>query len=78
MKFKLVIIPILLAAKFASACPPEVVINTSKEKWLPYDQEMLIYARKRCKQIWPDASCLKIFKKYEPQSYSVICGADKK
>lgn len=64
----------LLALLFALSCPKPEVVNTSDLPWNDHDQKTLEYAKKRCGEIYPDAPCVKWFKKYAFQSYSVICG----
>jgi hypothetical protein len=59
----------------ALSCPKTVIVNTSGHPWNKQDQETLDYTRKRCVQIYEDAPCVKWFKKWGKQDYSVICGA---
>jgi len=57
------------------SCPKTEIVNTTKFPWNDFDQQNLEYAQKRCSEIYPDAPCAKLFKKYGEQDYSVICGA---
>lgn len=58
----------------AISCPSTEIINTSGYPWNDYDQEMLEYSKKRCSELYSDAECVKMFKKYGEKDYSVICG----
>ena len=54
------------------SCPKEVFINVSKYPWNDWDRSRIIYARKVCRKdkISP---CMKWFKKWGKQDYSVLC-----
>jgi hypothetical protein len=56
-------------------CPRTTMINTSGFPWNGHDRKTLKYTKKRCGEIYPDAPCVKWFKKWGKQDYSVICGA---
>lgn len=58
----------------AATCPETKMLNTSKEPWNDYDMSIYKYATKRCKELYSDAECVKLFKKYNVQQYSVVCG----
>jgi len=64
----------MLLLALALACPTTVIENTSKLKWTSYDTKMLNYAKKRCGELYKDSPCVKLFRKFEFQSYSVVCG----
>jgi hypothetical protein len=66
-------IPLLLAL----SCSPPVMQNKTKYPWNDFDRKELKYAQKRCGEIYKDSPCVKLFKKYDKNQYSVICG-DKK
>lgn len=66
-------IEFLLAVSLS--CPNVKIVNKSGLPWNDYDQSMLNQAKKRCGELYQDAPCVKLFKKYEKQAYSVICGA---
>ena len=53
------------------------MLNTSKFPWNDYDQSMLKQAEKRCGELYDDSPCVKLFKKYDKLSYTVICGEKK-
>lgn len=59
------------------SCPKTVMLNTSKFPWVDYDYEILDYSKKRCGQMYQNSPCVKLFKKYNKQQYSVICGSKK-
>ena len=68
----------VMFALSAGSCPQTKMLNTSKYGWNDYDMDMLKQAKKRCGELYPDAPCVKLFKKYDKLSYSVICGAPTK
>jgi hypothetical protein len=57
------------------SCPKTVMDNRTNFPWNKHDAETLEYAKKRCVQIYSDSPCVKYFKKWGKQDYSVICGA---
>lgn len=59
-----------------SSCPATVFQNDSKENWTRYDYEMYAVAQKRCGEIDENTPCLKLFKKYNIQQYTAICGEE--
>lgn len=61
----------------ALSCPAPVLQNVSGYPWNSYDKKEQRYAEKRCKQIYDDAPCLKLWRKFGKQDYSAICGAEK-
>ena len=62
----------------ALSCPKTVIVNATNLKWNKYDDQALSDAKKRCGELYPDAPCVKLFRKFNFQSYSVICGAENK
>jgi len=58
-------------------CPKTKMLNTSKYPWVDYDYEILEYSKKRCSQMYQNSPCVKLFKKYNKQQYSVLCGSKK-
>ena len=58
----------------ANDCPETRMVNVSKWNWDQHDKETLISVKSRCEQLYSDASCLKVFRKFGKQDYSVICG----
>jgi hypothetical protein len=42
------------------------------------DRTSLKSATGRCKEIYPDAPCLKVFEKRSERAYRAICGKEKK
>lgn len=56
------------------ACLPPKMLNVSIFPWNKYDYNILNQAKIRCGKIYPDSPCVKLFKKYNKQQYSVICG----
>ena len=59
------------------SCPETKMLNTSKFAWNDHDRVTLAHVKKRCGEIYPDAPCVKLFKKWGEKDYSVICGAPK-
>lgn len=60
------------------SCPTTTIQNTSGYPWNDYDTSILNQARKRCGEIYNDSPCIKLFKKWGKQDYSVICSEEKK
>lgn len=60
-----------------ASCPKTTMLNTSKYPWVKYDYEILDYSKKRCAQLYQNSPCVKLFKKYNKQQYSVVCGTEK-
>lgn len=56
-----------------SQCP-KVVVNNHTKKWTRNDQKVLDKANLRCKEIYPDAPCLKRFDKLDENRYTAVCG----
>jgi hypothetical protein len=57
----------------AQACLATVMQNTTKFPWNDYDYQILAQAKKRCPEIWSDSPCVKLFKKFGENQYSVVC-----
>lgn len=66
-------IPIILVL----SCPITVMQNITKYPWNDYDRSILKQTEKRCGEIYKDAPCVKLFKKWDKQDYSVVCGKEK-
>ncbi len=64
-----------LLLSVALNCPNPVIVNTSGFPWNDHDKNTLDYAKKRCSEIYEDSPCVKWFKKWGKQDYSVICGS---
>lgn len=58
----------------SATCPVTKMQNITKYPWNKYDYEILTYVKGRCSKIYPDAPCVKLFRKFGKQDYSVICG----
>ena len=58
------------------SCPQVKMVNVSGYPWNSYDRKELRYARKRCGEIYPDAKCVKLFRKFGKRDFTVICGAE--
>ena len=56
-------------------CAATLLVNESKEKWIPFDMAMQTEARERCRKEYPDTPCLKKFIKKDIQVYWAICGS---
>lgn len=59
----------------ALSCPEVKMQNVSGHPWNGYDKEILQQAKKRCGELYSDSPCVKLFRKWGKQDYSVICGA---
>jgi hypothetical protein len=55
-------------------CPHTAHVNKTDEPWNDYDKKIFLQVQKRCGQIYPDAPCVKLFRKFDTQSYTVLCG----
>jgi hypothetical protein len=59
-------------------CSEPKMQNVSRYPWNAFDRSTLRQAKKRCGELYPDDPCVKLFRKYEKLSYSVICGKGSK
>lgn len=62
-----------LMVHHARACEKTIIDNQTKE-WNNQDQVILERALKRCKELFPDAPCLKRFIKRDSTTYRAVCG----
>ena len=67
---------ILLLA--ALSCSPPVMQNVSKYPWNDYDKKEMKMAEKRCGELYSDAPCLKLWRKFGDRMYTAICAQEKK
>lgn len=67
----------MIALVLALSCPAPLMQNVSQFPWNDYDRKELRYAEKRCAEIYSDSPCVKLFRKFDKQSYSVICSGEK-
>ena len=67
----------MISLFIALSCLSPVMQNVTQFPWNDYDRSELKYAEKRCGEIYSDAPCVKLFRKYDKQSYTVICGKEK-
>lgn len=58
----------------ALSCSPVKMVNVSKEPWTQFDYQTLAKAKVRCKELYSDAPCVSLFRKFEPLMYTVMCG----
>ncbi len=65
---------LLVITLFSLSCSKTIIVNTTKYPWNSFDQKTLNQAKKRCGEIYPNAPCVKWFKKYGSIDYSIICG----
>lgn len=63
---------ILTLSIFLSCNEPKIENYT--KVWNNADQLHLEFAKKRCPEIYPEAPCVKLFRKKEKLVYNVICG----
>lgn len=54
-------------------CAAVIIVNMTST-WTQYDQDTLNRAKKRCREIYKDAPCLKKFTKKSNDAYTAICG----
>lgn len=66
--------PIAFVIAAVLSCPLPKVENKTNT-WDKQDQEALLTATSRCKEIYPDAPCLKMFRKADEGIYSALCGS---
>ena len=60
------------------SCPTTKVVNSSGLAWTKLDNQTLLRATKRCKELYVRSPCLKWFEKYDYQSYRAVCGESNK
>lgn len=58
-------------------CPVPFIMNET-DVWNKADSQTFLFTKKRCGMLYKDAPCLKLFWKYEHNSYRVICGEEMK
>ena len=58
---------------FFSLCAPTEIINRTNS-WTAHDKHILEFNKGRCKQIWPELPCLKLFYKLGERDYYGVCG----
>lgn len=63
-----------LLLSLALNCAAPEMVNVSKYPWNQHDLDTLEYSKRRCAQLHSDAPCVKLFRKFDYQDYSVICG----
>jgi hypothetical protein len=66
-----------IAILISLSCPKTEMVNVTKYGWNKHDAETLEYAKRRCGEVYEDAPCVKLFRKWGKQDYSVICGGEK-
>ena len=59
------------------SCPQTKMVNVTKFSWNDYDRSVLKQVQKRCGELYNDSPCVKLFRKFGEQDYSVICGESK-
>lgn len=63
----------ILVAVNLAGCPAPVIDNRSAS-WNKQDQQTYEKAQKRCGEIYPEAPCLKMFRKKDDSTYNAVCG----
>jgi len=58
------------------SCPVTIIDNHTKE-WNLQDKKTLIHAKQRCVELYPEAPCLKLFRKKDSSTYNAVCGRGK-
>lgn len=64
----------IVALLLALSCPDTKMVNATKFPWNEWDRSRLQYSKKRCGEMYPEAPCVKLFRKWGKQDYSVVCG----
>jgi len=67
----------MLTLLLALSCPKTEMLNVTNYEWNKHDVETLTYSKKRCGELYKDAPCVKLFRKWGKQDYSVVCGGKK-
>lgn len=57
-------------------CPQTIVVNNT-DTWSLDDEAALVQATRRCSELYPEAPCLKVFRKKEPLLFNATCGAER-
>ena len=65
--------PLILSLLVAFVCPLTKMDNWTHE-WTDYDRKTYEHAKIRCGELYPDAPCVKMFRKKDSLTYNVICG----
>ena len=73
MKIFTFVFILLVSIRANGDCPATKIDNWTKV-WNEQDQKTLDGAKIRCGQIYPDAPCVKFFRKKDDTTYNVICG----
>lgn len=60
----------------ALGCPTTKIENHTKE-WNKQDQWTFDRAKVRCGELYPEAPCLKLFRKKDSMTYNAVCGEKK-
>lgn len=55
-------------------CPTTKIVNTSHLQWTAHDSKEVETAKRHCNKYYPEAPCLKVFEKYDYNSYRATCG----
>lgn len=58
------------------SCPATKIENHTKE-WNKLDQATFARAEVRCGELYPEAPCLKLFRKKDKLTYQAVCGEKK-
>ena len=67
------IIPAIFTIVLGFSCPATKVENYTNE-WNEQDQKTFDGARLRCGELYPEAPCLKMFRKKDESTYNAVCG----
>lgn len=66
-----------MALFLALSCSKPIMQNASKFPWNDYDKSILHQAQNRCGELYPEAPCVRLFRKFNKNQYTVICGKKK-
>lgn len=67
---------ILTLAFVAGIICPETKIQNRTQEWNDQDKQALTTAKRRCGEMYPEAPCVKMFRKADEGIYSAICGGN--
>jgi hypothetical protein len=67
------IIPALFTLALGFSCPDTRIENYTTT-WNKQDQETFEHSKIRCGELYPEAPCLKMFRKKDDDTYNAVCG----
>lgn len=67
-------ITVFLLSLSVAGCPLPKLENKTNFPWNDYDRKTFKHASKRCGELYTNSPCVKLFRKWGEQDYSVLCG----